>query len=87
MLLRLAAEAQLVNVVDDLAEVVAGLNLVFDLAEDLADLVLDGVGAGGFGGELLEVREEVIIDEVGEVIAGHRLVVVGGLVLDFGRGP
>ena len=34
MLLFLAAEAQLVDVVDDLAEVVAGLYLVFDLAED-----------------------------------------------------
>jgi hypothetical protein len=43
VLLGLRAEAQLVDMVDDLAQVVAALNLVFDLAEDLPDLVFDGV--------------------------------------------
>ena len=32
--------------------------LVFDLAEDLADLVLDGVGTGGGELELAQVGEE-----------------------------
>lgn len=40
VLFGLRAEAQLVDVVDDFAEVVAGLNLVFDFAEDFADFVL-----------------------------------------------
>ena len=53
MFLLLRAEAQLIDVVDDLAQVVAALDLVFDLAEDFADLVFDRVGAGGL---LLEGR-------------------------------
>jgi hypothetical protein len=47
VLFGLRAEAQLVNVVDDFAEVVAALNLVFDFAEDFTDFVFDGVGAAG----------------------------------------
>ena len=44
MLLRLGPEAQTINDLHDLPQVVATLNLIFDLAEDLTDLVLDGVG-------------------------------------------
>src|SRR5262249_40072159 len=45
VLLSLRAETQLVDVVDNLAQVVAALDLVFDLAEYLPDLVFDGVRA------------------------------------------
>ena len=45
VLLGLRAEAQLVDQFDHVAQVVAALDLVLDLAEDLADLVLDGVAA------------------------------------------
>ena len=45
MLLCLRAEARLVDVVDDLAQVIATLNLVLDFAKDLTDLVFDGVRA------------------------------------------
>ena len=48
MLFRLGAEAQFVDVVDDLPQVVAALDAVFDLAEDFANLVFDGVRPGGF---------------------------------------
>jgi len=47
VLLGLGAEAELVDMVDDLAHVVAALDLVLNLAEDLADLVFDGVRPGG----------------------------------------
>jgi hypothetical protein len=47
VLLGLRPEAELVDVVDDLAQVVAALDLVLDLAEDLADLVFDGVRPAG----------------------------------------
>ena len=53
MLLGLGAEAQFVDVVDDLAEVVATLNLVLDFAEDLSDFVFEGVGTGSLLLELL----------------------------------
>ncbi len=45
MLLLLRTEAQPVDMLDNLAQVVAALNLVFDLAENLSDLVFDGVRA------------------------------------------
>ena len=70
VLLGLRAESQLVDVVDDLAQVVAALDLVFDLAEDFADFVFDGVGPGGLLLEAVQVGEELLVDEVAEVVAG-----------------
>jgi len=43
VLLGLRAKAQFVDVVDDFAQVVAAVDLILDLSEDLADLVFDGV--------------------------------------------
>jgi uncharacterized protein with PhoU and TrkA domain len=63
MLFRLGAETQFVDVVDDLPQVVAALDAVFDLAEDLADLVFDGVRPGGLLLEAVQVREQFLIDE------------------------
>ena len=45
VLLGLRTEPQFVDMVDDLPQVVARLNLVFDLSENLTDLVFDGVWA------------------------------------------
>ena len=87
MLLGLRAEPQFVDVVDDLAEVVAAVNLVFDLAEDLADLVFDGVRPAGLLLEAVQVGEELLVDEVAEVVAGQGLVVVDLAVLALRRGP
>jgi hypothetical protein len=47
VLLGLRAEAQIVEMVDDLAQVVGALNLVTNLGKDFADLVFDGVQPGG----------------------------------------
>ncbi len=87
VLLGLRAEAQLVDVVDDLAQVVAAVDLVFDLAEDFADLVFDGVRAAGLLLEAVQVGKELAVDEVAQVVAGQRLVVVELAVLALGRGP
>jgi hypothetical protein len=67
---------ELVHVVDDLAEVVAALDLVADLTEDFADFVFDGVRPAGALLEAVEVGAELEVDEVPEVVAGERLVVV-----------
>ena len=69
VLLGLRAEAQFVDVVDDLAQVVAAVNLVLDLAEDLADLVLDGVRPAGLLLEPMQIRKQLLIDEVAQVVA------------------
>lgn len=88
MLLGLGAEAQAVHLVDDLAEVVAGGDLVLDLAEDLTDPVLDRVGLVGVaGGEAVQVGEELRVNEVDQVGAGEGGVVVDLPVLPFGGGP
>ncbi len=83
----LRAEAELVGVVDDFAEVVAALNLVFDFAEDFADFVFDGVGAAGPLLETMKVRKKFGAYEVAQVVAGFCFVVVYLAALAFRRGP
>jgi hypothetical protein len=78
---------QLVHVVDDLAEVVAALDLVADLAEEFADLVFDGVRAAGALLEAVQVGAELEVDEVPEVVAGEGLVVVDLAALGFWGRP
>jgi hypothetical protein len=65
-----------IDQLDDFAEIVAGLELVLQLAEDLTNLVLDGVGTDGPLMEALEAWKELQIDEVAEVVADQRTVVV-----------
>ena len=81
------ARARLLSVVDDLAKVVAALNLVLDLTEDLADLVFDSVRAGRLLPEAMQMGEELSVHEVPEIIAGGGLVVVEITVFSLGRGP
>ena len=76
VLFGLRAEAQFVDVVDDLAQVVAAVDPVLDLAENLADLVFDGVRAIGFLLEAVQVGKQLAVDEVAQIVAGQRLVVV-----------
>ena len=76
VLFGLRAKAQLVDVVNDFAEVVAALNLVFGFAEDLADFVFDSVGAGGALLKAVEIGKELAADEVAQVVAGESFVVV-----------
>ncbi len=86
MFLVLGGKAEFVDVVDDLAQVVAALDAVLDLTEDFADLVFDGVRASGLGLEAVQVGEELGVDELDKVVAGHRTVVVDLAVL-FRCGP
>ena len=87
MLFGLRAEAQGIDVVDDLAHVVAAGDLVLDLAEDLADLVFDRVGAAGLLGEAMQIREELEVDEIAQVVAGQGPVVIELAVLALRRRP
>ena len=87
ILFRLGLEAQFVDVVDDLPQVVAALDAVFDLAEDLANLVFDGVRPGGFLLEGVQVREQFLIDEGEQVVAAQGGVVVDLAVFALGRCP
>jgi hypothetical protein len=78
VLLGLGLEAEFVDVVDDLAEVVAALDAVLYLAEDFADLVFDGVRAAGLLLETVKIGEELGVDEGDEVITSQ-----GGVVVDL----
>ena len=87
MLLGLRTEAQFVDVVDDLAQVVTALDPVLDLAEDFPDFVLDGIRPAGLLFETVQVGKELQADELAEITAGHGLVVIELAVFPFGRGP
>ena len=87
MFVGLGAKAQFIDPLNHIAQVVAALDAVFDLAKDLADFVFDGVGAGGALLKARQVGEELAVDEVAQVIARERLVVVEVAVGGFGRGP
>ena len=87
VLFGLGAEAQLVNVVNDLAQVVTALDLVFDFAEYLADLVFKGIWATGLCRKAVQIRKELADDKVAQVIACHGFVVVQLAVLTLGRCP
>ncbi len=87
VLLDLRAEAEFVDVVDDLAQVVAALDAVLYFAEDFADFVFDRVRPGGALLEARQIGEELGVDELGEVVAGEGGVVVDLAVLAFGRRP
>jgi hypothetical protein len=62
--------------VDHLAQQGAGLHVVVGVLEDRADHLAMGRNAGG-GGQFLERREEVIVDEVDQLFTGHPLGVLG----------
>jgi hypothetical protein len=85
--LGLRAEAQGIDQLQRVTERIAAAELVLDLAEDLADLVLDRVRAGGAGAEALKVGEQLAIDIVDQVRAGQRPVMVERAIRLFGRGP
>ena len=60
---------------------------MFDLAEDFADLVFDGIRPGGLSLEAVQVREELAVDALDQVVAGEGAVVVELAVLVLWRGP
>ena len=64
MLLFMRTKAQLIDPIDDFAEIVAALDLVFQLAKNFADLIFNGVGIFGVGFELFEVGKELLVNKV-----------------------
>src|SRR5260370_23973526 len=87
VLLGLRAKAEFVYVVDDVAQVVAALDLVFDFGEDFANLVFDGVRPAGLLLKTVKIGKKLAADKVAKVVAGFCPVVVNLAVLAFGRGP
>ena len=90
VLFRLGGEAEFVDGVDDLPEIVAALDAVLYFAEDFPDLVFDGVRPRGLLLEPVEVGEEPGIDELDEVVAAERGVMVnfaGRILRRSPRGP
>ena len=85
--LGLRTEAQFVDVVNDLSQVITALDFVLNFAEDFADFVFDGVRAGRLGLEAVQIGEELLIDEDQQVIAGHGGIVIELVVFALRRGP
>jgi len=76
VLFGLRAKSQLVDMVDDFAQIVAALYLVLKLGKDLPDLVIDRVRPRGPLRKSLQVREQLLVDEVSQIVAGQGFVVV-----------
>jgi hypothetical protein len=76
VLLGLRSEPQSIDVIDDLAQVVAALDFVLQLAKNLPDLVLDGIRTRGALGEPLQIREQLLVDELAQIIPGECLVMI-----------
>ena len=87
VLFLLRAEAQLIDQFERVAQRIAAAKLVFDLAEDFADLVFDRVRALGAGAEALQVGKQLLVDVLDEVVAGQRLVVIERAVASSSARP
>ena len=61
-------EREGVHLIDNLAEVEAAIDLVAELGEDLAYLILQGIGRGGDILIVLERREEFDVYEIYQVV-------------------
>ncbi|MBB5330071.1 hypothetical protein HDF14_003704 [Edaphobacter lichenicola] len=76
VLFGLGAKAQLIDVIDDLAQVIATPNLVFDLAEDLANLVFESIWTASLCRKAVQIWKELPAHKVVQVIPCHRFIVV-----------
>jgi hypothetical protein len=87
VLFRLAAKAELVDQFERVAQRIAALELVLDLAENLADFVFDRVGPLGALAEAAQIGKQLAVDIVDEVRPGQRVVMVESAFLGLRRGP
>src|SRR5665213_4037401 len=87
MLFRLGAKAQSVNQFQRIAQGIAAAELVFYLAEDFTDFILDGIGSFCSLLEALQIGEQFLIHEFDQVFSSQRLIVVEATVLLLWRGP
>jgi hypothetical protein len=69
MLFRMGAKFQLINALNHVSQVVATLNLVFDLAEDFADFILNRVRPFGFGLKLLQIGKKLMVNKILQIVA------------------
>ncbi len=67
VLFLLRAEAQAIDQLQRVAQRIAAAELVFDLAEDFADLVFDRVGAFGARSEAFQVRKQIAINKLDQI--------------------
>ncbi len=70
-----------------LAQVVSALNAVLQLRKDLPDLVIDRIRMFRIRLELLEIRKQLHIHKIDQIIARHRLVMVQLPILILRRRP
>jgi hypothetical protein len=74
--LLLRAEAQLIDQFQGITQRIAAAEFVFDLGENFADLVFDGVRAFGAAAKTLQIGKQLVVDIFYEIVAGQRLVVI-----------
>src|SRR5579883_2516820 len=80
-------EAQPIDEFERIAQIVAALEPVPDLAKNLPDLVFDGIRVGRALLKTFEIRAEIVVDAGDEIIARQRFAVVEGTISLLRRGP
>src|SRR5579883_362812 len=80
-------EAQPIDEFERIAQIVAALESVPDLAKNFPDLVFDGIRVGRALFKTFEIRAEIVVDAGDEIIARQRFAVVEGTISLPRRGP
>ncbi len=80
----MGTETQFVNAINHFTQIVTALYAVFQFAENLANLVFNGVGIFGRQFELFEIRKQFVVYKVGKVITCKRVMVNFSVPCNFG---
>src|ERR1700682_2783023 len=78
---------QFVNLIDNLAQVVAALNLVLYFAKYLPNFAFNSVWTARLLLKTMQVGKELSVHKVAKIVAGQCLVVIELPVLALGRSP
>jgi hypothetical protein len=87
MLLGLGAKTERVNQLQRIAKTVSTGEFAADLAEDLANLVFDGVCARSAFLEAMQIWKQLEVDVLDQVIARECAVMIESPISFFWRGP
>ena len=80
-------EMERIDLIDDLTHVVTAVDLIAELREDLAYLVLQSVRRRGSIFEMLEGRKEFVVYEIHQIIAGHGIDYIYLAFVGLGSSP
>ena len=87
MFFHIGPEAKLINPVNNLSQIITALNTVFQLTENLPDLVLDSSRALSRTLESFQIGKQLSIYKLFKIISRQRIIVVNLAVGSFWSCP